>query len=201
MKRWFAAVAASMMMVSAAAFADAVVGKAAPSFSLPDLSGKTVNLSDFKGKHVVLEWHNPGCPFVMKHYRSGNMPALQRKYAKDVVWLAINSTHTGHPDYRAPEKLQAFLQQHQSAPARYLMDTEGKVGQAYGAMTTPHMYVIDPAGKLIYVGAIDDIPSASEADLKDAKNYIVAAIDDIKAGKALRVSDSRPYGCSVKYKF
>jgi hypothetical protein len=136
----------------------------------------------------------------MKHYRSGNMPALQKKYAKDVVWLAVNSTNSGHSDYLTGAQLNEFIQRHSGAPARYLLDVEGKVGRAYGARTTPHMYIVDASGKLAYVGAIDDIPSASEADVKTAKNFVAAAIEEMRAGKAVSNASTSPYGCSVKYK-
>ncbi len=198
MKRLLAA--ATLAFCATVAQAAAVVGQPAPSFTLADTNGKQVNLADYKGKVVVLEWSNPGCPFVMKHYRSGNMPALQKKYAKDVVWLTVNSTTEGHSDYMTGKQLNEFSKQHGAAPARYLLDVEGKVGKAYGARTTPHMYIVDASGKLAYVGAIDDVPSASESDVKTAKNFVAAAIEEIKAGKAVSEASTSPYGCSVKYK-
>jgi peroxiredoxin len=201
MKSLLAAISLTAVALGAAsAHANAVVGQPAPAFTLADTNGKQVSLADYKGKIVVLEWTNPGCPFVMKHYRSGNMPALQKKYAKDVVWLAVNSTSAEHSDHMTGAKLNAFMQQYQSAPARYLLDVDGKVGRAYGARTTPHMYIVDAGGKLAYVGAIDDIASASEADVKTAKNFVAAAIEEIKAGKAVSNASTSPYGCSVKYK-
>jgi peroxiredoxin len=183
-----------------ASFAAAVPGQPAPAFTLPDTNGKQVSLAEFRGKTVVLEWSNPGCPFVMKHYRSGNMPALQKKYAKDVVWLTVNSTTNGHSDYMTGAQLNEFSKQHSAVPARYLLDVDGHVGKAYGARTTPHMYIVDASGKLVYVGAIDDIPSASESDVKTAKNFVAAAIEEIKAGKPVGNASTNPYGCSVKYK-
>jgi peroxiredoxin len=185
---------------SGAALASAVVGQPAPAFTVTDLAGKPVNLADFRGKTVVLEWHNFECPFVQKHYRSGNMQALQKKYSSDVVWLAVNSTHRSAGDYTEPAKLTAQLQQFGAAPARYLMDEPGTMGKAYGAKTTPHMYIIDGGGKVVYNGAIDDKRSTDVVDVKTAKNYVVAALDELKAGKAISTSSTAPYGCSVKYK-
>jgi hypothetical protein len=186
-------------LLPCAAAAAAVVGQPAPAFTLNDLSGKPVSLADFKGRTVVLEWHNFGCPFVQKHYRSGNMPALQRKYGTDVVWLAVNSTHKGSTDHMAPAQIAAELQRFGAAPARYLMDEPGTVGRAYGAKTTPHMYVIDSAGRLVYNGAIDDKRSTDVEDVKIAHNFVAAALDELKAGKPVSTPSTTPYGCSVKY--
>jgi len=183
-----------------AALANAVVGQPAPTFTVTDLSGKPVKLEDFKGKTVVLEWHNFGCPFVQKHYRSGNMQSLQKKYANDVVWLAVNSTARTAFDYMEPARVSQQLSEFKAAPARYLMDEPGEVGRAYGAKTTPHMYIIDPAGKVAYNGAIDDRHSTNVADVKGAKNYVAAALDELKAGKPITVAATTPYGCSVHYK-
>jgi hypothetical protein len=129
------------------------------------------------------------------------MPTLQKKYEKDVVWLTVNSTNSGHPDYLTGAQLNDFSKKYRATPARYLLDTDGKVGQAFGARTTPHMYVVDAAGRLAYAGAIDDIPSASESDVKTAKNFVAAAIDEIKSGKPVSNATTNPYGCSVKYKY
>lgn len=187
-------------LASPAAIAAATVGQSAPGFTVADLSGKPVNLADYKGKTVVLEWHNFGCPFVQKHYRSGNMQALQKKYAGDVVWLAVNSTNKSAWDYTAPEKLTTQLKDFGAAPARYLMDEPGTMGHAYGAKTTPHMYIIDPQGKVVYNGAIDDKRSTAVEDVKTAKNYVVAALEEIKAGKPVTTASTTPYGCTVKYR-
>ena len=197
MKKLTAFVIASF---AGAAVASAPAGQPAPAFSATDLAGKPVNLADYKGRTVVLEWHNFGCPFVQKHYRSGNMQALQKRYGADVVWLAVNSTDKGSSDYTEPARLAAQLQGFGAAPARYLMDDPGTVGMAYGAKTTPHMYIIDPAGKVVYNGAIDDKRSTDVADVKTAKNYIAAALDEIKAGKPVTVASTTPYGCNVHYK-
>jgi peroxiredoxin len=193
---------ATLVFATAALTAHAaVVGQSAPNFTLTDVSGKSVSLADFKGKHVVLEWTNPGCPFVQKHYVSDNMQSLQRDAkAKGVVWLAINSTEPKHQDYLAPAKLATKMNtEWKAAASDILMDESGKVGMAYGAKTTPHMYLIDPAGKLVYAGGIDDKRSANPADVKVAKNYVRAALDDALAGKPIAVATSTPYGCSVKY--
>ncbi len=185
---------------SAAALANAPAGPPAPAFTVTDLAGKTVNLADYKGKTVVLEWHNFGCPFVQKHYKSGNMQALQKKYGSDVVWLAVNSTNKSSSDWTEPPKLTEELKDFGAAPANYLVDEPGTVGRAYGAKTTPHMYIIDPPGKVVYNGAIDDKRSTDVADVKGAKNYVVAALDEMKAGKPVSTASTTPYGCTIKYK-
>ncbi len=188
------------LLVAASAAAQAVVGQAAPAFALNDTQGRAVKLADFKGKHVVLEWVNPGCPYVRKHYDSGNMPATQKAArGKDVVWLAINSTALEHRDYLKPGELEAWLKSKDSAMTATLMDADGKAGRAYGARTTPHMYVIDPTGKLVYAGAIDSIPSANAADIKGATHYVNQALGESLAGKAVSKPTSQAYGCSVKY--
>ncbi len=187
-------------LFSGTAFAAAIVGQAAPDFTVTDLAGKPVSLADYKGRTVVLEWHNFGCPFVQKHYRSGNMQSLQKKYGSDVVWLAVNSTNKGSSDWTEATKLTRQLQEFGAAPARYLVDDPGSVGMAYGAKTTPHMYIIDPSGKVVYNGAIDDKRSTNVEDVKIAKNYVVAALDELKAGKPVSVATTNPYGCTVKYR-
>ena len=195
-----AAVLASIF-IAAQAHAAATVGQKAPDFTLTDTAGKTVRLSDFKRKHVVLEWHNPGCPFVRKHYDSANMQALQKEAnTKGVVWLAINSTETGHPDYLAPPKLGQWMVQQKAAASATLMDENGSVGKSYGARTTPHMYLVAPDGLLIYAGGIDSIPSARTEDIKTATNYVRQGLSEALAGKPLSQATTRPYGCSVKYK-
>jgi len=193
-------VLAVLATVCLPARAAAVIGQPAPAFRVPDLSGKPVSLADFKGKTVVLEWHNFGCPFVQKHYRSGNMQALQKKYAAEVVWLSINSTHPGHPDYQAPQVLEKELARFGATPTRFLMDESGTVGLAYGAKVTPHMYVIDPTGKLVYNGAIDDKRSANPDDVKTSRNLVVAALEDLRAGRPISNPVNVPYGCTIKYK-
>jgi peroxiredoxin len=195
-------VAASVSFIATTpAFAAATVGQPAPAFTLKDTNGKTVNLADYKGKTVVLEWHNPACPFVVKHYDTANMQGLQSKYGKDgVVWLSINSTDSAHQDYRKPDALNDYLKTQKAAPTSYLMDESGTAGKAYGAKTTPHMYVINPQGTLVYAGGIDDKRTAKKEDVATAKNFVSAALDELKAGKSISVPTSTPYGCSVKYK-
>jgi peroxiredoxin len=186
--------------VASVANANATIGQPAPSFRATDIAGKQVSLADYKGKYVVLEWNNPGCPFVQKHYDSGNMQSLQKRFgAENVAWLAINSTSEGHSDYMAPAKLAAWFKQHNAAPATVIMDAKGEVGRAFGAKVTPHMYVIDPNGTLVYAGAIDDKRSANVADVKTASNYVVAALTDAKSGKPVSKTNSQAYGCTIKY--
>lgn len=180
--------------------AQAVVGQAAPAFSVTDSRGKTVSLADFKGRHVVLEWVNPGCPFVQKHYNSGNLPGTQqRAIAQGVVWLAVSSTARSASDYRPPAELEAWLKSKQAAPSATLMDDEGRLGRAYGARTTPHLYLIDPAGKLIYAGAIDSKPTANPADIASAVNYVNQALGEALAGKPVSQATTTAYGCTIKY--
>jgi peroxiredoxin len=177
------------------------VGDTAPAFALKDTQGKTVTLADFKGRHVVLEWTNPGCPFVVKHYGAKNMQALQKEAAaKNVVWLSISSTARSHGDHLAPAALQdKLLKDWAATPTAVLMDEAGTVGRAYAARTTPHMFVIDPAGKLVFAGGIDDKRSSSPADIPGAKNFVRAALADSLAGKPVATPSAPPYGCSIKY--
>ena len=190
-----------LLLAAAGAQAAATVGQPAPDITLKDTTGKTVRLSEFKGKHVVLEWTNPGCPFVRKHYDSGNMPATQKDAAgRDVVWLAVNSTEKASGDYLEPAKLTSWLKERQSVPTAILMDEEGTAGRAYGARTTPHMYIVNPQGQLIYAGGIDSIASAKADDIPRATNYVKTGLAEALAGKSLTASTTRPYGCSIKYK-
>jgi AhpC/TSA family len=204
-RRQFAksSIAAALLVTTHQAWAQATatVGQAAPNFSAKDVTGKTVSLADFKGKTVVLEWVNPGCPYVRKHYDGGNMQGTQQDaLAKNVVWLAVNSTGTDHPDYLPPARLAEWMKK-QKAPATHtLMDEDGKIGKAYGARTTPHMYIVDGKGMLVYAGGIDSIPSASASDIPKATNYIKVSLNEIAGGKAVSNNVTRPYGCSVKYK-
>ena len=190
-----------LVLAAAGSQAAATVGQPAPDFTLKDTTGKTVRLSDFKGKHVVLEWTNPGCPFVRKHYDSGNMPATQKDAAaKDVVWLAVNSTEKASGDYLEPAKLTSWLKERQSVPTAILMDEEGTAGRAYGARTTPHMYIVNPQGQLIYAGGIDSIASSKADDIPRATNYVKTGLAEALTGRPLTASTTRPYGCSIKYK-
>jgi peroxiredoxin len=181
--------------------ATAKAGAPAPSFSAPDIAGKTVRLGDYAGKIVVLEWTNDGCPFVGKHYDSGNMQALQQKYtAAGVVWLTIASSAPGEQGYVTPAEAKSDLARWRAAPTDFLFDPEGVVGRLYDARATPHMVVIDRSGRVVYMGAIDDKPSTQLADVKTAHNYVVAALDAIAAGQPVAVASTRAYGCSIKYK-
>jgi peroxiredoxin len=156
-----------MSGIVASAVAAVEPGNQAPDFTLNDLDGNAVSLSQFRGKFVVLEWFNPECPFVRKHYDSGNMQALQTKYTKNgIVWLAINSTNTDHSNYRDPERSAEIMRNWKGRPTGLLLDPDGNAGQAYGSRTTPHMYIIDPQGKLVYRGGIDDKPSFSQRDIR-----------------------------------
>ncbi len=193
-------IATALALAAAGALASATVGQAAPAFSAVDTAGKPVSLADFKGKHVVLEWVNPGCPFVVKHYDSSNMQGTQKEAAtKGVVWLAINSTAPEAKDFLAPAAMSKWMQGHQAAATATLMDADGKVGKAYGARTTPHMYIINPSGMLVYAGAIDSKPSSNPTDIPSAINHVKAALAETLAGKPVSVATTKPYGCSVKY--
>lgn len=185
----------------ALAVAAAAVGQPAPDFALRDTGGKTVRLSDYKGKTVVLEWTNPGCPFVRKHYDSGNMPATQKEAIdRSVVWLSINSTEKASSDYLEPPKLAHWLHERKGVATAVLMDEDGAAGKSYGARTTPHMYIVNPDGVLVYAGAIDSIPSARPADIAKATNYVNAALADLAAGRPVAQAVTQAYGCSIKYK-
>lgn len=176
------------------------VGQPAPDFALTDTAGKAVRLSDFRGKPVVLEWNNPGCPFVRKHYQ-GNMQALQKEFtAKGVAWLTINSTEDASGDYLSPPQLARWMNEQKAAPTAVLMDEDGKVGRAYGARVTPHMYLIDAQGRLAFAGAIDSIPSARVADIERATNYVRQGLNELLAGKPVSVAQNQAYGCTIKYK-
>ena len=191
----------ALTMLFAAGAAVAVVsGAAAPGFTITDTSGKAVQLADYKGKYVVLEWTNPECPFVRKHYGSGNMQALQKEWgARDVAWLTINSTNATSSEFKTPRQMSDWMKAQGAAPLASLLDSTSDTGRAYGAKTTPHMFVVDPAGKVIYAGAIDDKRTTNPADAKTANNYVRAALTEAMSGKAVTVGNTTPYGCSVKY--
>lgn len=175
-------------------------GAVAQDFKLTDMYGKTVQLSSFRGKTVVMEWHNPGCPFVVKHYDSGNMQKTQAAAREQgAIWLTINSGATGKQGHMNGPEAQKLAKDQGLNADHYLLDTKGVVGKAYAAKTTPHMYIIDGSGKLVYQGGIDDKPTANKADIKGARNHVTAALTELKAGKNVSVAQSRPYGCSVKY--
>ena len=180
--------------------ADAEIGKPAPAFTLPTCESKSVSLSDFKGKVVVLEWTNYSCPFVVKHYGSGNMQKLQADAAaKGVVWLSICSSAPKQQGHAAPADALKACTERNSAATAYLIDESGETGRAYGAKRTPEMYVINADGILVYKGAIDDKKSVDPADIATAKNLVAAAIDETLAGKPVSTPETEAYGCSVKY--
>ncbi|GAA5215003.1 thioredoxin family protein [Corallincola platygyrae] len=175
-------------------------GQAAPDFELQSASGETVKLSDYKGKYVVLEWTNHQCPFVVKHYDSGNMQGLQKQYTKDdVVWLSVISSAPGKQGNVSGSEAMELTKSRDAAPTHVLLDGSGDVGKAYGAKTTPHMYVITPEGQLAYMGAIDSIKSTDPADIPKADNYLQLAMADLSQGNTVGKPLTKPYGCSVKY--
>jgi len=183
------------------ASATAKVGEPAPDFTAKDIDGKERKLSEFKGKMVVLEWHNQGCPFVKKHYGSGNMQKLQKELTgQGVVWLTVISSAPGKQGFVTATEEQTYLKDQKASPTDVLLDPDGKVGHLYGAKTTPHMFLVDAKGTLLYDGAIDDNSSADPDDVATAKNYVLAAYQEAKAGKPVTVGTTAPYGCSVKYK-
>jgi peroxiredoxin len=177
------------------------VGSAAPDFSLTDSKGKTHSLSQFKGKYVVLEWFNQECPFVKKHYGSENMQKLQQEYtSKGVVWLTIDSNAPGTEGNMTPEQAQKVMSSWKTHQTALLLDPESKVARSYGAKNTPDMIVINPEGKIVYEGAIDNKPTPNPSDIPSSTNYVKAALDESLAGKPVSNPTTRPYGCSVKYK-
>jgi len=196
----FLCVAALFLTAAPGVLAQAPVGQPAPSFTLPDTEGEEHSLSDFEGQYVVLEWLNFECPFVGKHYGSGNMQQLQKTYTgKDVVWLSIVSSAEGKQGYYPPQEMTAQKKKHDGHMSAILMDPSGDVGRSYGATVTPHMYVINPEGTLIYKGGIDDKPTTDEADVKGATNYVRAALDQALNGNEVSPKTAPPYGCTIKY--
>jgi peroxiredoxin len=178
----------------------ATAGQAAPDFTLADTHGKTVHLSDFKGKYVVLEWTNPGCPFVRNHYNTRNMQGLQSEWvAKNVVWLSVDSSNRTSWDFMEPAKLGEWMQTKGATQSAVLVDPESATARLYQAKTTPHMFVIDPSGKIVYAGAIDDRPSTRPADPPAANNYVRAALTQATSGMTVATAATTPYGCSIKY--
>ena len=176
------------------------VGAPAPDFSLSDTSGKKHSLGDFKGNYIVLEWFNPGCPFVQKHYKSDNMQGLQKQFtSKNVVWLTIDSSAPGKEGYLTAEEANKQIADWKIKSTALLLDPDGKVGHEYAATNTPHMYVVDPSGKLIYSGAIDSKPTANPDDIASSTNYVKVALEEAMAGKPVTTPTSRAYGCSIKY--
>jgi len=189
----------TLLTIALPLFAAVENGQPAPGFTLKDYDGNTVSLSDFAGKTVVLEWMNPGCPFVRKFYDQKHMPAFQKKAAEmGVVWVAINSTNPKHGDYLTPEASKKWATEHGFAGV-WLMDEDGTVGKAYGARTTPHMYIINGEGILVYQGGIDDVRDAKPESIAGATNYVMQALKEMKHGKPITHAQTRPYGCTVKY--
>ncbi|MEN3370491.1 MAG: hypothetical protein V7609_2634 [Verrucomicrobiota bacterium] len=177
------------------------VGTNAPEFSVTDSKGKTQSVSQYKGKYVVLEWFNPECPFVKKHYGSGNMQKLQEEFTgKDIVWLTIDSSAPGKQGHLTAEEANEKITKLKMKSTALVLDPDGKTGQTYGAKNTPHMFVINPEGKIIYEGAIDSRNSTSAADIPSSTNYVKVALEESLAGKPVSNPITRPYGCSVKYK-
>jgi hypothetical protein len=185
----------------ASALKEPAIGSPAPAFTLTDSKGKQHNLADYKGKYVVLEWVNLGCPFVKKHYESGNMQATQKKAVeKGVVWLSVNSSAKWKQGNLSAAEWNDEITGRKMASTAVLIDENGAVGKTYGAKTTPHMYVVNPDGILIYKGAIDDQPTTNKDDIPRARNYVLAALDESMAGKPVSMASTQSYGCSVKYK-
>jgi peroxiredoxin len=189
-----------LLIAATLPLAAATVGAPAPGFELVDSNGKTHKLSDYAGKTVVLEWVNHGCPFVKKHYESGNMQKTQSAATADgVVWLSVCSSARGEQGHESPAAWNKINADKKVAATAVLIDESGKVGRAYDARTTPHLYVIDAKGTLVYAGGIDSIPSTNKADIAKAENYVLSALADLKAGRAVSTASSKPYGCNVKY--
>jgi peroxiredoxin len=189
----------AILALSLAASA-AHVGDPAPDFTATDSNGQTHKLSEYRGRFVVLEWTNNGCPYTRKHYTSGNMQNLQKQWtAKGVVWLTVLSSAPGHQGYMTASAENSYIQQVHASPTAALLDTSGSLGHEYEAKTTPDVYVIDPSGKLIYAGAIDDHPTTDPSDIPLSKNYVSLALTEAMSGQPVAVAYTRPYGCSVKY--
>jgi len=185
---------------SLAAHASVRVGQPAPDFTGIDSNGNQHTLSQYKGKTVVLEWTNHDCPYVKKHYNSGNMQKLQKHATADgIVWLSVISSKPGKQGHVRGARANKLTQSRNAAPTAVILDETSEIGLLYGAKTTPHMYIIDKTGQLVYMGGIDSIPSSNEADIAGAKNYVRVALDAMAAGKVIEDSVTRPYGCSVKY--
>jgi peroxiredoxin len=199
--RLFLGVIACLASTSLFAADSPAVGSKAPDFSVTDSNGKSQSISQYKGKYVVLEWFNPGCPFVKKHYGSDNMQKLQEEFTgKGVVWLTIDSSAPGKEGNLSSDEAKAKIKEWKMRSSAVLLDADGKAGQAYGAKNTPHMFIIDPDGKIIYEGAIDSKASPNPADIPSSTNYVRVALDEAMGGKKVSNPNTKPYGCSVKYK-
>ncbi|MGB6692153.1 MAG: redoxin domain-containing protein [Terracidiphilus sp.] len=194
------AVLAAALLPFTAAAQELRVGAPAPAFTATDSRGQAESLSEYRGKYVVLEWHNQGCPYTRKHYVSGNMQALQKEWtAKGVAWFTVISSSPGQQGYVTSGEENAYLEKMHAAPTAVLMDSEGKLGRLYNAKTTPQMIVINPSGNVIYDGAIDNRPTPDVDDIRGADNYVSDALTEAMAGKPVATAYTRPYGCSVKY--
>ena len=188
------------MAEEGAGAADTQVGKTAPDFTFTDIEGTAAKLSDFKGKYVVIEWFNHGCPFTEKHYKSDKMQDLQRKYTEDgVIWIAVNSTNEGHANYKDAAMTRKEAESYGTSATYIVLDPSGKIGKLYGAKTTPDIFIVDPQGKIIYKGAADSIESTDTGDIARAENYIDLALTQAMAGKPVATPETKPYGCGVKY--
>lgn len=187
--------------VTAATFGELKPGDPAPGFTLKDVDGREHNLNDYLGKIVILEWTNHECPYVVKHYETGNMQKLQEQTTanEDTIWLTIVSSAPGKQGHTSPEEAKMIIEEAGAKATARLFDPSGDVGRKYGAQTTPHMYVIDKEGKLAYMGAIDDNPSARHSTVETAKNYVSAALGAVMEGRTPEIAQTKPYGCSVKY--
>lgn len=192
--------AAALALGATAAAAEPQIGQPAPAFRAKDFHGRTVSLAQFKGRTVVLEWTNNGCPYTAKHYDSGNMQALQKDaVAEGVEWLTVSSAAPGLQGYMTPAQARAWKARVGAHSSDVILDASGKLGHAYEAKTTPHIFIVDKAGRLAYMGGVDDRPYQAPESLQGAKNYVRAALDDLKAGRPVAEPVTRPYGCSVKY--
>jgi len=200
MKRGFAWVVTLVVTALSMVALAARVGEPAPNFTATDSNGKAHTLSSYRGKFVVLEWHNQGCPYTKKHYDSGNMERLQKEWTqKGVVWFTVISSAPGTQGYVTAEQENDYMRRMNAAPTAALLDPTGDLGHLYGAKTTPHMFIINPDGVLIYDGAIDDKSTPDQADIPSSTNYVSLALSEAMSGKAVSTPTSRPYGCSVKY--
>ena len=196
----FASAAAMALLAASPSQAEPKVGTPAPAFSAVNSEGKTVNLNDYKGKTIVLEWTNDGCPYVRKHYGSGNMQALQKKWTdQGIVWLSVISSPPGEQGFADAARANSLTSERKATPTAVLLDPKQQVARAFGATVTPHMYIIKPDGVLAYAGGIDDKPTTRAADVKDAKNFVDEALAELKAGKPVSNPATRAYGCTVKY--
>ncbi len=200
MKRLRLAVAAAALVCACGSSFALKPGEPAPEFKGTDSNGRTQTLAQYRGKYIVLEWANQGCPYEQKHYKSGNMEALQHRWTeRGVVWLSVLSSAPGQQGYVTNTEENEYLRRMKAAPTAAILDPSGQIGRLYAAKTTPHMFVIGPSGKLVYEGAIDDQPTPDPASLKGARNYVSEALTESMAGQPVKTPVTRSYGCAVKY--